>query len=341
MTPSIALLSIWGVLAVYSILMAIDLGAGGYWAFGEVRRDEALTRVVERYATPVWESINGFLILLVLSMEAFFPKSINVYAGILLVPLGITFALLSIRQAAFAMRHSPPSFLGRRGRWVNPVLVGGVGLLTPVPAMTFLTVLEGRGFTVVGGAVHYDLLRLLTEPLTLVFMALAVAAELQMSAVFLTFFADRMGEESAWKGLRRASLVMGPVVGACALVALWVLLRTVPGIRPALGRESWLFGLAVAGLAVSVALNALRVRGFAPVAAAAVMYLGGYMALGFSQAPFLIRGYVRAQDAFTNAPMAHALGITFLIGAVVVVLPSVSLLTWFLLRSALDRASGA
>ncbi len=341
MTPAVALLMIWAVLAVYSILMAIDLGAGGFWAYGELGGQPALTRVVERYATPVWESVNGFLILLVLSMEAFFPKSINVYAGVLLVPLGLTFALLSIRQAAFAMRHAPPNFLGRRARLVNPLLVGGAGLLTPLPAMTFLTVLEGRGFRLFHGVVQYHLVGLLANPLTVAFMVLALSAELQMAVVFLTFFADRMGEEAAWRTLRRASLVLDLVVAAVAPLALLVLTREVPTIRPALARETWLWLLSLAGLACSFGATALRVRGLLPVVFAAIMYLGGYMALGLAQSPYLIRGFVTVQEAFTSPAMARALGPTFVIGSLVVVLPSVALVTWYLFRSALDRTGSA
>jgi cytochrome bd-type quinol oxidase subunit 2 len=337
-TPAAAFLVIWAILAVYSVLTAIDLGAGAYLAWAELTGDAALWRVVDRYATPVWESVHSFLILLLLAMEAFFPRAINLYAQILLVPLAATFALLAVRQVGFAMRHEVAPLPGRAGRLWRPLTIGGAGLLAPLPAMTFLSVVEGKGFSVVHGVPRFSIAVLLGQPLTLAFMALALASELYMAAAFLRYFADLMGEAAVVRRLRRAAFVFGAAVTAAALVALAVLARQVPSAAEGFGRTAPLWALSLAALVAAGVTEALRRPGPLALILSGVMYLGGYLALGLLQLPYLIRGRVTIAQAFTSPAMAHALGAVLVVGFVAVVLPSAGLLTGYLFASARRRA---
>lgn len=341
MTANLALLAVWALLAVYSVLMALDLGAGAYFAWSRLRLDEGLGRVVELYATPVWESVNTLLILLLLAMEAFFPRVINLYASILLVPLALTFGLLSVRQVAFAMRHHGPPGGGEAGRRTNAYLVGVVGLLVPLPAMSFFAVLQGLGFTLVGGVPVYSVVGLVLQPLSLAFMLVALFAELHLAAVFLRWFAEVMGEEGARRTLGVAAVRLAAPVAIAALVALGVFARAVPTAVPALMHAAPLWALALLGLAVSTVLVVRDRRGPWPVLAAGVMYLGGYMALGWAQLPYLVRGQVTAAEGFTSPAMARAVGAVFVLGFIVVVVPCALLLTAYLLRGARERAQRA
>ena len=339
MTPNEALLAVWALLAVYSVMMAIDLGAGGFFAWAHLRGDGAVVRVVERYATPVWESVNTFLVLLLLAMEAFFPKVINLYASILLVPLGVTFALLSIRQVGFAMRHHDPPAGRRLSRYVNPVLIGGVGLLVPLPAMTFFSVLQGHGFRLVHGTPRYTVWGLVGQPLTLMLMVLALAAEVHMAATFLTWFAELMGEGGARARLSRSAQWFGLAMAVAALAALAIYLRTVPAAVHAVRAEAWLWVLALASLAASLLARPWGVRGIWPVILSGVALLSGYMGLGGAQLPYLVRGYVTTAQAYTSGAMAHDLSVVFGLGFVFVVLPCVALLTAYLVTGAKERAT--
>lgn len=338
MTPELAFLTLWGLLAVYSVLMAIDLGAGAIYAWAYVRREQEILRLAEAYASPVWEAVNSLLILVLLAMEAFFPKAINTYATVLLVPLGLTFLLLSVRQVGFAMRHERPPVPVGLARWLNPLLFGVVGPLAPLPAMTFFTVLQGRGFSLVHGVPVYALPTLILSPLTLSFMALALVAELHLASSFLAWFAALAEEGAIARRCRLWARRSALWVAALALLALWVLAAEVPPAREALGRQAWLFLGALLALAAAQ-VAARRAGGEAMALAGSVlMFLGGYMALGAAQYPYLIRGQVTVRDAFTNPPMAQALGPVFLAGFLFVVLPSALLLTAYVVREARRRA---
>jgi len=334
MSANVALLLMWLLLAVYGVILAIDLGAGAFLAWAYVRRLPALERVVEAYATPVWEAVNGYLILLLLGMEAFFPRVINVYAAVLLIPLGITFALLSARYVGFAMRHIRVASLGRVGGLVAPLLLGVVGLLTPLPAMTFFTVLQGQGVRVVGGVVRYSLVGLVGRPLTLTFMLLALAAELHLGATVVEWFAALMREEGARRTARRAALGFGGAVAVVALLALAVYAGSVPGARVGIVAHAWLWALSLACLAASVALQAAGRAGALATALSAAMYLGGFIALGLSQVPWLVRGQVTTAAAFTTGAMARDIAWVYALGTLVVVVPSAALLTAYVVGAA-------
>jgi cytochrome bd-type quinol oxidase subunit 2 len=340
-TAGLALLAVWALLAIYSVLMALDLGAGAYLAWARLRSDGVLATVVETYATPVWEAVNGLLVLLLLAMEAFFPRVINLYATVLLIPLGVTFALLSVRQVAFAMRHQGTPGGGERGRRLAVYAAGVVGLAVPLPAMTFFTVLQGQGFALVHGVPVFEPAALLFDPISLAFMALALLAELHLAAVFLRWFAELMGEEGPRRTFGVAAVRLAAPVAAAAVVAVLVLLHHVPHAAPALERALPLWLVALAALAVATIAIATGQRGPWPLLASAVMYLGGYMALGWSQLPYLVRGHVTATQAFTSGAMANAVGIVFLLGLLVVVVPCALLLTGYLIGGARARAREA
>ncbi len=340
MTPDLALVTLWALLSVYSVLVALDLGAGAYLGWAHLRREAGMVRVVERYATPVWEAVNSLLVLLLLGMEAFFPRIINIYASILLVPLALTLALLSARSVAFAMRHIGTPGGGAVGRRGVTYLAGAIGLLVPLPAMTFFAVLEGKGFRIVDGVIHYSLLGLVTQPLTLSLMLLALCAELHLGAVFLRWFAERMGETDARRQLGRIATVLSGPVAAAALLVLVVLLVTIPSAAPSV-RAAWpLWLVALVGLSATTFLVVRDRGGPWPLVATAVMYFGGYMALGVTQLPYLVRGQVTAAQAFTSSTMAGALGIVFVLGFLVVVLPCALLLGAYLVTGARAGTGG-
>lgn len=331
MTPTVAFLGLWLVLAIYSILMAMDLGAGFLYVYGRWTGHPGLVRVVDTYATPVWEAINALLILFIIGLEAFFPKSINLYALVLLLPVGISFGLLSVRQVAFALRHEKVPF----GPGFNPFLFGVLGPLVPLPAMAFFATLMGRGIALVGGTPRFSLLGLMTDPVTVAFMVEALVSEIFLSACLIHWYSTLMKAPDAAQITRRIALKTGVLVLVVSPVVLLITVR-LTGSPVLVAELPWFVG----SLVVLLASLTFMVRNVHPLWAlltAGLMYLGGFMGYGLAQIPWLIHGLVTLQQAYTNTRMANVIGWVLFLGIILVVIPSGALLTRFLVREARAR----
>lgn len=334
MTPREALLGLMGLLALYAVLMAIDLGAGAFYAWGVWRRNRELVEVTEAYASPVWEAAHTLLVFFVLCVEAFFPRGINTFAPILLLPLGLSFALLSVRQLAFALRHE-----GRpRSPLATLVLLGVVGPLVPLPAMSFFTVLQGQGFRLVGGHPVSSLWILLGHRLTLAFMLAALSGEFFLAASFLHWFSHTMAATRAAHLTRRVALWSGVVLAAAAAWAWWQVAAAAPAGALLRYRVWPWFAGGLGSLGLSLLLLRRDARPLAALLAATATIFLGFGGYALAQGPYLIYGVLLASQAFAHPAMVRALGPVFLVGTLTVILPAAVLLTSYMVRHARARA---
>ena len=115
----------------YIIIASIDFGAGFFNAYSTVRGTQhILTKVIQRYLSPVWEVTNVFLVFFFVGMVGFFPKTAYYYGTVLLVPVSLAIILLAIRGTYYAFT----TYGGlKHKRYV--VIYGLSGLL--IPASTF------------------------------------------------------------------------------------------------------------------------------------------------------------------------------------------------------------
>ena len=65
-------------------------------------KQHILTKIIQRYLSPVWEVTNVFLVFFFVGMVGFFPKTAYYYGTILLVPASIAIILLAIRGSYYA-----------------------------------------------------------------------------------------------------------------------------------------------------------------------------------------------------------------------------------------------
>lgn len=326
--PVFAFFGLWIVLAIYSILTAIDFGAGSLYAWGSLTNHTKLAKVVDAYASPVWESINAFIILFMVGVEAYFPRIVNIYATLLILPAGISFVLLSVRQIAFALRHEETP-LGRR---LNPYIFGLLGPFVPLPMMTFFAIIEGHGFRMINGyPVDYNLW---TNPISLSFMLVALFSEFFLGSLMIAWFSHVVKVPGVASVPRKLGIIAGILLLVVTPYSLWVLGQTTPGIYPTIiGHLAW-FILALLLLFLAIIMLALdRLPLFALIAGGS-SYLLGFIGVGLMQIPYLIRNRITLDQAFTNSPMAHAITWAYVVGMVVVVLPATVLLTIYLVHQA-------
>ncbi len=71
---SIAIIILWALIFVYSILGSIDFGAG-FWGMVYAKHPTLVAKLANRYLSPTWEVTNTFLVFVVVAFLGFFPKA--------------------------------------------------------------------------------------------------------------------------------------------------------------------------------------------------------------------------------------------------------------------------
>ncbi len=217
---TLAFTALWTFLFLYSLLAAIDFGAGFlFWWAGLGGRNVAARQVIMRYLSPVWETTNVFLVFFIVGLVGYFPRAAATYGVLLLVPAGIALMLLIVRGAALAFHH-----LSEKGQRLFPLIFGLGSLLIPVFLVPFVAVSEDARAVSASGVAQASVAEALISPLTITFMLVALTAMLALSSVFLTWYAARMGETLAFRYFRRVARWFAPLMLLAALllgVSLW------------------------------------------------------------------------------------------------------------------------
>src|SRR3954447_8014105 len=97
---------LWLFLFGYVIVASIDFGAGFFNAYSTLRgKQHILTKVIQRYLSPVWEVTNVFLVFFFVGIVGFFPKTAYYFGTALLLPGGVALLLLTIRGSFYAFAN--------------------------------------------------------------------------------------------------------------------------------------------------------------------------------------------------------------------------------------------
>src|SRR3954447_8780490 len=204
---------LWLFLFGYVIVASIDFGAGFFNAYSTVRgKQHILTKIIQRYLSPVWEVTNVFLVFFFVGMVGFFPKTAYYYGTVLLVPASFAIILLAIRGSYYAFS----TYGGlKHKRYV--ILYGLSGLLIPASLSIVLTISEGGFVKMEGSGPVLDYWVLFTSPLSWSIVVLSLTAVLYISAVFLTWYAHQAKDEAATNLMRKYALIWAvPAIIAAA-----------------------------------------------------------------------------------------------------------------------------
>lgn len=301
---------LWIFLFGYIMIASIDFGAGFFNAYSTLRgKQQILTKIIQRYLSPVWEVTNVFLVFFFVGIIGFFPKSAYFYGTTLLVPISIAIILLAIRGAYYAFT----TYGGlKHKRYIY--LYGLTGLFIPASLSIVLTISEG-GFVTMeesGPVLHYW--TLFTSPLTWSIVFLSITAVLYISAVFLTWYSHKAKDESATSLMRTYALVWA-VPAIITATGIIVELRSHnPQHYERIMDFWWLFGLSFLLFIGTIYFIWKRKNYGLAFGLLTGQFLLAFFAYGGSHYPYLLYPFLSIYDSFTNVSMAIALIIAFIAG---------------------------
>lgn len=204
-------------------------------------------------------------------------------------------------------------------------MYGAAGILIPASLSVVLTISEGGFIDMVDGNPVLDYERLFLSPLTWSIVLLAIAATLYISAVFLTWYANKAGDATATTLMRKYALAWSLPTMITAGGIIFELRAHNPEHYANIVDIWWAFllsGLLFAGTVYL--LWKKRNYGLAFMLLAGQFFIA-FFAYGWSHRPFLLYPYLTIYDSFTNEAMAIALIIAFIAG-LGLLLPSLYLL---------------
>lgn len=312
---------LWFFLFGYVIVGSIDFGAGFFNAYSLLtNRQHILTKIIQRYLSPVWEVTNVFLVFFFVGVIGFFPQTAFYYGTTLLVPASIAIILLAIRGSYYAFET-----YGSRGHKGYSFMYGVSGLLIPASLSVVLTISEGGFIDMIDGNPVLDYSKLFLSPLTWSIVFLAISATLYISAVFLTWYANKAKDTEATKLLRKYALIwsLPTMITAGGII---VELRAHNPEHYANILDVW-WAFLISGLMFAGTVYLLwtkRHYGWAFLLLVGQFFVA-FFAYGWSHRPFLLYPYLTIYDSFTNEAMAIALIIAFIAG-LGLLLPSLYLL---------------
>lgn len=312
---------LWTFLFGYIVVGAIDFGAGFFNAYSLLTgKQRVLTNVIQRYLSPVWEVTNVFLVFFFVGIIGFFPKTAFYYGTTLLVPVSFGIILLAIRGSYYAFET-----YGARGHKGYSFIYGLAGLLLPASLSIVLTISEGGFVELIDGKPVLDYWKLFTEPLTWSVVVLSIAATLYISAVFLTWYANKARDKEATDLLRKYALVwsLPTIVTAGGIIFE---LRQYNPLHYENIQKLWPMFLLSFLLFIGTVVLLWKRRNYG----LAFGFLAGQFAFAFfgygaAHYPYLLYPYLTIYDSFTNQAMAVALVIAFVLGLLLLI-PSLFLL---------------
>jgi cytochrome bd ubiquinol oxidase subunit II len=307
---------LWLFLFGYVIVASIDFGAGFFNAYSLVRgNNHILSKIIKRYLSPVWEITNVFLVFFFVGIVGFFPQTAYYYGTILLVPASVALILLTIRGSYYAFE----SYSGLRGHKGYALAYGISGLFIPAALSVVLTISEGGFVTMQGDGPQLDYKALLASPLSWSIVVLAVVAVLYISAVFLTWYAQRAGDQKASDLMRKYALIWALPLLASALGIIIELKSLGNWHYHEMIELSWMFALSGILFLATVWLLWAKVKYGLAVILLMAQFAIAFFAYGISHYPYLLYPYLTIHDSFTNEAMAIALVVAFVAGLVLLI----------------------
>lgn len=312
---------LWTFLFGYVILGSIDYGASFFNAYSILTgKERILSKVIQRYLSPVWEVTNVFFVFFFVGIVGFFPQSAYYFGTILLVPGSIALILLAIRGSYYAFET-----YSSRGHKGYAFLYGLAGLLIPASLSVVLAIAQGGFVHIENGNPVLDYKALFLSPLSWSIVVLALVAVLYISAVFLTWYADKAKDFEARELMRKYALIWAvPLIVAASgiIIELYSHNRELfDGIM----NLWWMFAISFILWTLTVWFIWKR-KGYTT----AVWLLIGQFAFAFfgygiAHYPYLLYPHLTIHEGFTNEAMAISLVVVFVLGLALLI-PSIYLL---------------
>ncbi|MBA2174341.1 cytochrome d ubiquinol oxidase subunit II [Halobacillus locisalis] len=317
---------LWFFLYGYLIVASIDFGAGFFAYYARVtKKDHIINQLISRYLSPVWEVTNVFFVFFFVGLVGFFPDTAYYYGQSLLIPGSIAIVLLAIRGSFYAFES-----YGSKDNAVYMFFYGATGLLIPASLSTALTISEGGFIEETANGVQLLYGELLTSPYSWSVVFLALVSVLYISAMFLTYYADRAGDKPALELVRKYALFWSsPTIIASLTTFIALSQQNLDHFQRAL-ELWWVFGISVAFFMVAVFLIYIgRYYGLAFIAVM-LQFLFAFFGYGASHLPYILRPYITLTSGVTHESMAIALIVAFIAGLCLLIPSLILLMRMFL-----------
>lgn len=320
---------LWIFLYGYLIVASIDFGAGffSYYTM-RTKKDHIVSKIIDRYLSPVWEVTNVFLVFFFVGIVGFFPDTAYYFGTALLLPGCIALILLSIRGSFYAFAN-----YGVRKSKVYMFLYGATGLLIPASLSTVLTISEGGFIQKTDQGIEFLASRLFTSPYSWSVVFLAIVSVLYISASFLTFYANRAKDVPARELLRKYSLSWSIPTIIASLLVFWSLSKHNPAHFAKALDLGWFFVASFICFLVAVFLMWKRKAFGWSFIFVMLQFAFAFFGYGASHLPYLLDPYITIHSAVTNTTLGWYLVVAFIAG-LLLLLPSLGLLLWLFLFNA-------
>ncbi|GAE92927.1 cytochrome d ubiquinol oxidase subunit II [Gracilibacillus boraciitolerans JCM 21714] len=253
-------------------------------------------------------------------MVGFFPSTAFYYGTVLLVPASLSLVLLAIRGSYYAF-----STYGQLKSKMWIYLYGFSGLLIPASLSIVLTISEGGFINETANSLELDYQALFTSPLTWSIVVLSLTSVLYISAVFLTWYADKAKDMEATALLRKYALIWSiPTMITASGIIVELRSHNYEHYQNML-ELWWLFLISgLLFLATLLLLWQKRKYGLAFILLIG-QFLVAFFGYGISHYPYLLYPFLTIEEGFTNEGMAVALMVAFIAGLCLLI-PSLLLL---------------
>ena len=306
---------LWTFLFGYVMIASIDFGAGFFNAYSKLTgKEHILTKVIQRYLSPVWEIANVFLVFFFVGIVGFFPSTAYYYGSVLLVPVSIALILLAIRGSYYAFETYGPT--GHNG---YAFMYGASGLVFPASLSVVFAISEGGFIEITESGPVLDYWTLFTSPLTWSIVILAVVAVLYISAVFLTWYADKAGDIEATNLMRKYALIWAVPLIITAGGIIYELRWHNPDHLELIFDLWWMFAISFVLFIGSVYFLIKKKNYGWSVTLLFGQFAFAFYAYGISKYPYLLYPHLTVHDGFTNETMAISLIVVFILGFVMLV----------------------
>jgi len=317
----IGLSVLWLFLFGYVIVGSIDYGAGFFNAYSIITgKQHILSKIIQRYLSPVWEVTNVFFVFFFVGIVGFFPQSAFYFGTVLLVPGSIAIILLAIRGSYYAFES-----YGTKGHKGYAFMYGATGLLLPASLSIALTISEGGFVSLIDGNPVLNYGALFRSPLTWAIVVLSIVAVLYISAVFLTWYANETADEKATELMRKYALIWSlPLIIAASGIIVELNFHNEAHFSRMVDLW-WMFVLSLIMWIGTVWLIWKRKNYGIAFGLLVGQFALAFFAYGISHYPYLLYPYLNIYDGFTNRAMAISLIVAFILGFALL-LPSLYLL---------------
>ncbi|MEF7561995.1 cytochrome d ubiquinol oxidase subunit II [Bacillus infantis] len=320
---------LWVFLYGYVIVASIDFGAGFFAYYGRVTgKEHVISHIISRYLSPVWEVTNVFFVFFFVGLVGFFPDAAYYYGTALLIPGSIALILLAIRGSFYAFGN-----YGSKDNSFYLFLYGATGLLIPAALSTALTISEGGFIEEQGNKVIFLAGELVSSPYSWSVVILAIVSVLFISAVFLTYYADRAGDTPARDLLRTFALFWSPpTILASFLVFASLREHNERHFNNAL-EIWWMFGLSLLCFLAAMLMVYKKKSFGTSFILVMLQFFFAFFGYGASHLPYILDPFITIYSGYTNPEMGMALVAAFIAGLLLLIPSLILLMRLFLFNA--------